>query len=163
MPPSWKLRQDGGACGLSSALPPSSHRRVGDVVMSSRSRHLNPEVRLPSAGVLAWLLGWHRAEPSRAGGGEMAAAAELQGKYQKLAQEYSKVSGARARPRCSASGGRRPPDGAAPLQPFPARGLPAVTCLTAASLRGQRSARGAARPCLGAGLVSAEMLVFVAA
>lgn len=39
-----------------------------------------------------------RAESSRAGGAEMAAAAaELQGKYQKLAQEYSKVPGTGAR------------------------------------------------------------------
>lgn len=48
-------------------------------------------------------------------GGGMAATAELQGKYQKLAQEYSKVS--RARPRAAA---------AAPLQPLPAPPLLAV-------------------------------------
>lgn len=91
-------------------LRPPDH--VGGLVASSRSRRLNPEVRRPLAGVRGRGPG---PRPPRAGGA-MAAAAELQGKYQKLAQEYSKVSGARVRPRRSVSGRCLPS-----LQPLPAR------------------------------------------
>lgn len=49
VPPSWKLRQDGGAGDLSSAL--SFPRERGGVVTSSRRRRTNPEVRLSLVGV----------------------------------------------------------------------------------------------------------------
>lgn len=109
-------------------LRPPDH--VGGLVASSRSRRLNPEVRRPLAGVRGRGPG---PRPPRAGGA-MAAAAELQGKYQKLAQEYSKVPGARARPRCSASGGRRPQ----PVPPPPAAPCARARAVTrpTAALRG---------------------------
>lgn len=113
--------------------PPPPARRAGGVIAL-------PPVEPGSASSR----GGRRAGPRAAlAPGGMAAAAELQAKYQKLAQEYSKVPGARARPRCSASAAAAPL-----LLPVPSPSSRFLRAGCRPPLRGERSGaeRAGARP-----------------
>lgn len=86
-----------GGCSASGSTPPSSHRANPEVEEEVRRRRwqIGQAVAEPSPTACLGLGAGGGAErpgqPGLDGAGEAMASAELQGKYQKLAQEYSKV------------------------------------------------------------------------